>query len=99
MFNKLGLVDFHSWVKKIVNEAYYRIYLRTERSLVFVNSIELCYAAMEDDYELPLVYVNITFLDSVCDEQLSLDVVLDLNSTDEFNIGVVYSAIINLEDN
>lgn len=97
MYNKLSLIDFHNHITKLVKEAYYTIYLRNDKSWVEVPEISLDFSTTEDEFELPIVFVEVEFVDIGSRGPVELTLAIDLNRSDEFNIGHIVSAFERLE--
>ena len=88
MINYLGK-DLHTKVNKLITSAFYRTYLLPKK--FEIEEINLNYSVCENEYDWPIVEVEVVFEDFNENQHLTLNI--RLNESDDFNIGHLASAI------
>ena len=94
--NLLNLVTFKQYIDKLVSTAYYKLYTRCDSNYIEVYEINLDYNTNEDDYEAPFVMVKILY--GAMGSHTTLTVSINLDESDEYNIGHICSALEREED-
>lgn len=90
--------DLYSKVDKIVSKAFYTDYLYCDDNWYSIDSITLDYFSCDDDNEIPIITVEISYNTSYSEEPAQFEVDLFLNRSDDINVGIVLAAFERCEE-
>ncbi len=88
--------DLYTKVNKIVEKAFYTDYLYCDENWYTIDTILMNYSVSEDEDDLPIVTVEITFKTASASSE-TIEVDLWLDRTDDFNSGIVLAAFENCD--